>query len=311
MPEFSPNHSSPITTDLRTTKPELAHAKVLADVTPGKNGQIRYVPVPEHELHELQQNEEIKLLAINFQRTEMTAAAALQLGNVFRQSMEKADALVSVAQKTAQVTAQAASAADLHEEKPRFWANWSPSGLSLAVVAGLISVVLGAIYWAGFIHGARPSAKIGQAQTGSRNLRNFSPGLASWSVALPEALDRAREQVYWVTSQPMETATWESLAAVKKQRSLKITVVAIGNSTSVLELATVARQYNLSALHSSVSSGRVNWLIVDGRELLDGAGALGVWFTIDPKDAGKVVELLGTVYLKDSAWAYREMAASR
>ena len=88
-------------------------------------------------------------------------------------------------------------------------------------------------------------------------------------------------------------------------------MLSIGNSTSVLELATVARQYNLSALHSSVSSGRVNWLIVDGRELLDGAGALGVWFTIDPKDARKVAELLGTVYLKDSAWAYREMEASR
>jgi type IV secretory pathway VirB9-like protein len=55
----------------------------------------------------------------------MTAAAALQLGNVFRQSMEKADALVSVAQKTAQVTAQAASAAapvdsGLSLEKIRF-----------------------------------------------------------------------------------------------------------------------------------------------------------------------------------------------
>ena len=311
MPEFSPNYSVPITTDLRTTKPELAHAKVLADVTPGKSGQIRYVPVPEDELHALRQNEEFKLLAVNFQRTEMTAQAALQLGNVFRQSMDQADALVSVAKPTAQVTAQAASSADLPEEQPRFWSNWQPSGLSLAIGAGLFVVVVGAVYWLGLIHGSRPSAQIGQAQSGSRNLRNFSPGLASWSNALPEALDRAREQVYWVTSAPMDTTSWEILAAAKKQRPLKITVVAIGNSASLLELATVARQYNVSALHSSVSSGRVNWLIVDGRELLDGAGALGAWFTIDPKDAGKVIDLMRTVYLKDSAWAYREMETAR
>jgi hypothetical protein len=285
-PEFKPDFNPKVTHDLRTYKPEVEHAGILA---PRKisdaMGAVETVTIPKDEFDRLAANADIKALLVDFTQSDCTAAEAELLQRLTHQ-------LNGVPTPGAEA---AAVVAPVHlDEEPAKKPRTTP-GVVLAVVA-LAVLAFGGIGYYVLAHpgkGASQSPANAQpAKTQAPAPRTFYVALNAPNLAIQQALALAQKNIIWFTSDPMDGHIWDILDTIRHKSGMRVTLMAATDSVTPDELTSIAREHDLTTYQATLSIGHVNWFLVDDHYLLVADGNLIAPFSADPNDTVHAIQLI-------------------
>lgn len=289
-PEFKPDFNPKVTHDLRTYKPEVDHAGLLAPRKLGDAMSIgETVSIPKGELDRLQANADIRKLLVNFSESECTAAESDLLARVSHQ--------LNGVPLPGTEPAPTAPAPHLDEE-PTKKPKTQPA--VIAAVVAMVVLLMGGIGYFTLAHTRRQStpAPASAAAQPSKALppapRSFYVALNAPNLAVKQALGLAHNNIIWLTSDPMDPHIWDILDTIRHQSGIRVTLIAATDSVSPDELTAIAREHDLTTCQATLSLGHVNWFLIDDHYLLDADGTLIAPFSADPNDAAHAINLVRT-----------------
>ena len=285
-PEFKPDFNPKVTHDLRTYKPEVEHAGILA---PRKisdaMGAVETVTIPKDEFDRLSANADIKALLVDFTQSECTAAEAELLQRLTHQ-------LNGVPTPGAEAAAVVPPA---HlDEEPAKKPKTTPRAI-LAMVALVVCAFGGIGYYALVRSGkaaSQSAAPAQQARTQAPAPRTFYVALNAPNLAVQQALALAQKNIIWFTSDPMDGHIWDILDTIRHKSGLRVTLMAATDSVTPDELTSIAREHDLTTYQATLSIGHVNWFLVDDHYLLVADGNLIAPFSADPNDTVHAIQLI-------------------
>lgn len=307
VPIYSPNHSPIITQDLRSARPEEAHASELAPFSLEKKTQAS-ITIPRAEYNRLKTLDDFRLLAVDFSRSEIPAQEALDIARIFNDKFEKAEALPasSISRSSDKPNIPSIPIDGVAStEKIRWWSKlrrYSPS--TLVVLLSVLIIFLIAAYFIGRLSAERLDDQVALRIAASQQKRTFTASVAGWNTALAQAMDLAKRNVIWITSNPSHTYTWETLSK-SADRGLTPSVFVIGNRLSHYELFKLASYYNLRTHITTTDLSNINIIVIDDTYILSGDD-LGIWFSIEPRDVHTLFETI-----KRALWSQRRQIFPR